>query len=196
MQRRFGGILIPSVFLGLLLGFAPTPAHACSCMGGVGPVADQVQAAVQGSKMVFSGRVVSIEDRQSGLTVFGFGSAPYGRAVTFAVNTVWKGTPRARVVVYTGWGGGDCGVGFQVGSSYLVYAGGSPDDLSTSICTRTSSLSNAQADLAALGPGAAPAPALNPWLWTAVTCLGPLLVLIGVGLFRFMRRRRHARRLA
>jgi hypothetical protein len=198
MHERFGGILILSVFLGLLLGFAPRPAYACSCAGGTGPVPDQVRAELQSSSMVFSGRVVGIEDRQSGVSVLGFlfGGATYGRAVTFEVAAVWKGTPRSRVVVHTGWGGGDCGVGFQVGESYLVYAGEAQDELRTSICTRTADLTYAQADLAVLGPGTVPSPSLSPWLWVAVTCLGPLLVLLGVGLFVFVRRRRRARLLA
>jgi hypothetical protein len=99
------------------------------------------------------------------------------------------------VVVYTGWGGGDCGYEFQVGSSYLVYAGGQTD-LGTSICSRTADLGHAQADLAVLGPGTVPPPSPSPWFWTALTCLGPLLVGIAVGLFLFVRRRRRARRLA
>jgi hypothetical protein len=58
------------------------------------------------------------------------------------------------VVLATGAAGGDCGYAFRRGDTYLVYAVGAPDDLRTSICTRTRPASEAAEDLAALGPPA------------------------------------------
>ena len=41
----------------------------------------------------------------------------------------------------------DCGLGFKTSESYLVYAYGEPDDLSTNACSLTKRLARARADL-------------------------------------------------
>src|SRR4030095_9788685 len=58
----------------------------------------------------------------------------------FAVNEGFRGgaTAGQEIEIETGAGGGDCGYPFQVGTSYLVYAGhGEGQLLSTSICSTT-----------------------------------------------------------
>ncbi|MCU1238512.1 MAG: hypothetical protein JWP63_6479 [Candidatus Solibacter sp.] len=53
-----------------------------------------------------------------------------------------------RVEIRTGMGGGDCGYGFQRGQAYVVYAyKGADGVLVASICSRTSPVEQAQADL-------------------------------------------------
>lgn len=68
----------------------------------------------------------------------------------FAVEEMLLGAPRDEVHVFSGYGGGDCGYGFQPGESYLVQAlpieGG--QGFSANICsTRVRSLANAERDL-------------------------------------------------
>ena len=46
----------------------------------------------------------------------------YGFEFEFAVDQMWRGTPARTTSVLTGRGGGDCGVPFELGKSYLVYA--------------------------------------------------------------------------
>jgi hypothetical protein len=56
-----------------------------------------------------------------------------------------------RVLIRTGMGGGDCGYGFRLGQTYVVYAYSAPDGrLTTGICTRTALIENAGDDLAYL----------------------------------------------
>ena len=68
----------------------------------------------------------------------------------FEVEGLFKGALSSEVAVLTGIGRGDCGYQFQVGEKYLVYAYGK-NGLETNICTRTTNLSRADADLGELG---------------------------------------------
>ncbi|HET7460932.1 MAG TPA: hypothetical protein VFJ82_06780 [Longimicrobium sp.] len=94
-----------------LLLHAPRPAAAfCDC---VGPRSDA--DAVRQNAVVFEGRPVRMRVVQQapGLQAHVF---------TFAVTRVRKGTRARTVQVRTGVGGGDCGVSFEIGRSYTVYA--------------------------------------------------------------------------
>jgi hypothetical protein len=57
---------------------------------------------------------------------------------------------RQRSTWLRGWGGGDCGYAFKLGQRYLVYAYREEGDkrLSTSICTRTRLIKEADDDFA------------------------------------------------
>ena len=104
---------------------ATTPAApVCDCMG---PMADA--AAVRDNHVVFVGRVT-----RSRLVTDAEGFSH--RVYTFTATRWRKGTPRRTVEVETGMGGGDCGVLFQRGRTYTVYA--RRDDrgrLGTGICS-------------------------------------------------------------
>jgi hypothetical protein len=93
-----------------LLLRATTPAPGfCSCAG---PNTDA--AAVRYNTVVFEGRPI-----RSRLALrHGFRIRVY----TFAPTRWRKGMPRRTVEVETGLGGGDCGVVFQRGRTYTVYA--------------------------------------------------------------------------
>ena len=129
---------------------AATTAEACSC---VGPL-----PACQGvwmSDAAFVGRVVNItnvEDEQEPRRAF-----LRSRRVTLEVLEQFRGenllVPRdgaSGVEVFTGQGGGDCGIAFKKGESYLVFAnaskGATPTLLETGLCNRTRELSRAQED--------------------------------------------------
>jgi len=74
------------------------------------------------------------------------------REVKFSVEESFKGLGSTEALVFTGWGGGDCGYPFRTGQQYLVYAYKDEKDgrLGTSICSRTRQLSEAKEDLAYL----------------------------------------------
>lgn len=137
------------VLLGALTVAPPCETGFCDC---VSP--PDVQSARNSAVVVFTGRVLSIRD-----TVVGEGMqhGPWQmRAVTLRVDRAWKGVDSRRFVVLTGMGGGDCGVPFRRGESYLVYAGGpSAGWPIASICGRTAPLARADADILALGPATA-----------------------------------------
>src|SRR2546423_7511971 len=93
---------------------------------------------------VFVGKVVSIETvgpeerRGPGTT----------RRVVLEVLEPLRGVATASAAVFTGQGGGDCGYGFEIGESYLVYARATNSELQVSICSRTRPLAHAGDDLA------------------------------------------------
>jgi hypothetical protein len=71
-----------------------------------------------------------------------------GFEYSFAVDRMWRGTPARTTSVLTGRGGGDCGVPFERGETYLVYAHcHKQGDCFTIICSRTRSVEHAAEDL-------------------------------------------------
>lgn len=117
-------------------------AHACSCIAPPPPEKARDQAAA-----VFSGKVLKTETVNNQLRV------------TFEVARTWKGPSERQLVVTTATNGAACGVSFKAKESYLVYCFSTKADgaLSTNLCTRTTTLKNAKADLKALGEGKEPA---------------------------------------
>ena len=120
----------------LLLIFSPSLVQACSCVmvgTGCGPWSLQREGAV------FLGKVTA-KVAQARPDAAGISDLSAGYAVHFSVDESFYGGAEAHgeAVVYTGWGGGDCGYPFVVGTSYLVYAGvGSDGRLSTGTCHGT-----------------------------------------------------------
>ena len=168
-----------------LLTITPTAVYACSCVRPESPDKELERATA-----VFAGKVTAI-DRGDGL--FNSGLTPV--EVTFQVSEVWKGPAQATLIVHTGWGGGDCGYGFQPGNEYLVYAHGSETELKASICSRTASLATAVTDLTTLGAGKIPPPdspgggLVATWLPAAFfILLGAFPVLTGLFMPRLNRR--------
>jgi len=154
----------------------PSTASACSCIEPPG-----IEEELNRSDAVFSGKVISVEDRPA------FISVP-GKTVILQVGKIWKGISQSQVKIATGQGGGDCGYDFVMGQEYLVYAVKSDsygtNSLSTIICDRTDVLSQAQGDVAVLGEGQEPAEEVdllsrNGWLY-------PILGFIGLGAIAFV----------
>jgi len=140
MRHRTQLFLLAAV---VALVVAAPPALACSCMEPSPPVESAEQA-----DAVFTGRAVSVERIVKETDYGKIGQ----RKVVFALDAVWKGVEEGdEVVVYTGTGGGDCGIPFDEGESYMVYAYGEPDDLSTGICSRTRPVELAGPDMVDLG---------------------------------------------
>ena len=81
--------------------------------------------------------------------------------VSFEVLHSFHGDQRRTMQLSTGLGGGDCGIDFEVGKRYLVYAfKDEAGELSTNTCTRTTRLEKSHENLASL-PGKRAAPATN-----------------------------------
>lgn len=130
------------------LMFTNAEVSACSCLAqGEETVTQQVSRAKNDARAVFTGKVVEIVRKPGSSSV----------VVKLKTEKSWKGTVSKRVSILTGENSALCGFNFEVGKSYLIYAQGTnANDLQTNICTRTAGLTNAKADLKALGRGRIP----------------------------------------
>ena len=116
------------------------PAYACSCLPAGPPLTALDQATA-----VFSGQVSDIKRTTTEVEV------------SFNVTEVWKGELTPTLVINTGPHSAACGYPFEIGQDYLIYAHGRNNTrLGASLCSRTTLLSNAEADLVELGDGAPP----------------------------------------
>lgn len=149
----------PIGYLLLLLVLHAQTLLACSCASPGAPAQQFASADV-----VFRGTVTARVDRQTVLrrawTTFlaligretDFAMETYARShgfeVEFSVERMWRGPASREMAIFTGRGGGDCGVPFEVGKEYLVYGWcDDEDDCFSIICSRTSVIENAAEDL-------------------------------------------------
>jgi len=169
---------------------------------------------LQNAPIVFSGRAVSVKleihDPSGALVNKLVPYASVDQVVQFLVRDVWRGDVGASGVVQSGdhasrdCGAGDCGYKFEAGKSYLVFAyqgewGMAPADYTPAItpsapigtdkCSRTELLSQASADLTALGPGRLPAAGSGPVGAGEALIPLSLVALIAVVLGVILRRR-------
>jgi hypothetical protein len=103
------------------------PADACSC-------AEPVPAceAYATTPIIFIGKVTEVRTVETEIEA------------TFTVTEKLKGNPGDTESVE---GGGLCGTMFQKGKTYIVYAGGSPGRLTSSLCSRTATTDRAKDDV-------------------------------------------------
>jgi len=153
--RQLAGLA--SVVLVAVLGIVallPECASACSCAMSPGSRQEAAKQALSDSTAVFTGEVADI-DRP--FLALGSG-APM--TVTFRVSKSWKGSQRGMLEVKTPVSGASCGYPFRSGERYLVYASGASiveeEGLEVVLCGETKPLSEAGADLEALGDGQTP----------------------------------------
>ncbi len=103
------------------------------------------------SDAVFWGEAVSVEEQGSNSS-----TPPFLGPVTFELRESWKGTSQERVIVHGQGHEAGCGLDFDEGKSYLVFAyhvgKGEEAPLETGLCSSTAPLSDAEAAPAALGP--------------------------------------------
>ena len=129
------------VSFALAVGPGAGVAQACSCA-----VLQTEEDKVQDSAAVFSGTVTSIDESQLSPNE----GPPLGKVV-FRVQDGIKGVSTDSVEVY-GYGyEASCGIQFEKGESYLVYAYRAEEDakgpLATNICQATKPLADADADI-------------------------------------------------
>jgi hypothetical protein len=187
MRRTINLILLSCLILSIMTIFIPYSVYACSCAQ-----PQTVEAELSRSKEVFAGRVLEVKEHRSL-------NGSMTKAALFEVNQIWKGGSESQIIIYTGSGGGDCGVRFEEGEEYLVYAYpstmyGDKELLITIICDRTKVMVQAQEDLAILGEGKVPTEQVNledelnrlhPYVW--ITVIG--ITVIGIMVFFFVRRK-------
>lgn len=93
--------------------------------------------------------------------------------VSFTDTRTYRGQPSDQFRVETGLGNGDCGFAFQTGKKYLVYAStGKSGRLHTGICSGTSRIEEAGAELRLLRGEPAIAEDLDAWRTTPTTSQG------------------------
>jgi hypothetical protein len=112
------------------------PAEACSCAQ-----AGSMEEEFQRSGAVFSGKVSEVgglTPERDGITTR---VRPYLAPVTFDVNAAWKGVSGDTAVVYGQGPGASCGLNFELGETYLVFASGAEtgkeSPLQTNFCSAT-----------------------------------------------------------
>ena len=137
-QKAFPYLLILALLGNLVLAAGPHAggAHACSCAEG-----RSTEEALRSSDAVFSGEVVEIGKlpmEQEGATDPGL---PLLAPVTFDVKESWKGVEEDPAVVHGQGPGPSCGLDFERGETYLVFAGrageGENSPLQTDYCGNT-----------------------------------------------------------
>jgi len=126
------------------LTWAP-PVHACKCSP-----APSVDAARRGAAAVFEGQVAHVTPVGTGDLV-----------VALNVVRAWKNADSEQLLLRTRADAAACGVHFEVGETYLVYARAAEKDaelpgLEVSRCDRTRPIAEAVDDLEELGMGVAP----------------------------------------
>jgi hypothetical protein len=127
-----------------VLGLVTPVVNACTCIGPRTPCeAYGTAAAVFVGTAIRSGKAEPLKDKSE--------PHPEPVVVKFAVEQSYLGVDSTEVVVFTGFGGGDCGYQFKIGERYLVYAYRDHIRLVTGICTRTRPFAQATEDLAFLG---------------------------------------------
>jgi hypothetical protein len=124
-----------------------------------------VTASLEFSDAVFTGRVVGVQSRlrlylrlpRYWLMTRGGRELSdeqedrmFRRRVRLKVEQAFKGVKSGKVMLYTGWGGGDCGYDFRLGSRYLVYAHDSWGSLYAGICGATKAIEKAPGEISIL----------------------------------------------
>ena len=147
-------------------------AYACSCAL-PGPLDEELINA----SAVFTGKVVKLAEPIGGIGPI---SSADPIKVTFQVYTVWKGSVSQMTTITTARSGASCGYTFEKGGEYIVYADGSENSLSVSLCSRTQPFDTAEDDLAILGIG--DAPLADSLEWTASFSYVQIAILLGIGI--------------
>ena len=143
-------IVLATAVLWLLAN--PGQVFACKCVQPGTPTEE-----LEKFSAVFAGEVVSIQHSYDPNA--SSASREDRTTVGFRVSTVWRGTVHEEMYITTPPTGGSCGFTFSEGNEYIVYAYDSPyaeGGYTVGICSRTALLSQAQADIDALGEGEAP----------------------------------------
>ena len=112
------------------------------------------------SGAIFTGQVVSVKK----VKVERFGATWPRYKVKLQVDRYWQGVDSSETVIFTGVGGGDCGIRFRKGESWIVFAEMSENRLETGGCSFTAESRYVANIIKALelGAGKQPAKRLKP----------------------------------
>ncbi|WP_010275073.1 hypothetical protein [Paenibacillus senegalensis] len=169
--KRLLIILVSVLLLVVGLGISAQPAQACSCAINLDPLSEASR-----SSAVFSGKVLEIREEKHA-------AGERIKKVLIEVDQIWKGIDQNQMWIYTAYSEPACGVDFDKGQSYLIYAmadeGGR---LNVSLCSRTASIQLAGEDLQALGTGAEPEREVDLLTESADSTMNLALIIIAGGL--------------
>lgn len=183
-SARYARIATLALVATFLVALVPGKAAACSCM----PVTTQEMVA--DAHTVFVGEEVSRTRIDRGAA----GDTWLTQAVTFRVVEAYKGSVTDQFTVYTGMGGGDCGVGPLTGLVGITISGGG--EPSISICGSVHDAAEVAQllepiDLVTSEPEPPPLEPGGVGLGGVVIAFGIALVIVGIGR-ELLRRRRQA----
>jgi MYXO-CTERM domain-containing protein len=131
---------LAAVSLLVVSWMTPLPARACSCLE------QPFEMAHAGAAAIFEGRVASVTTQEDGRLL-----------VAFDVVQTWREAGHEHVEVVTASNEVACGYPFEIGTSYLVYAGQTEGErYVVSLCSRTRRMADADDDRALLGSGVVP----------------------------------------
>ena len=147
-------IVLLGIFI--IVSLSSQTVNACTC-GGKGTPCDSYGLAAA----VFVGTVVAVRENERPKQTDQIDTEWEPMAYRFSVEQSYLGVAGTEIEVFTGSGGGDCGIRFGMGQRYLVYAYRYGDKLSTTMCTRTTSFIQANEDLAFLGTLSSAAPGVT-----------------------------------
>jgi hypothetical protein len=137
--RLLTGLVSIALVAVALVALLPDCASACTCAREPGiPEQERAERALDRATVVFAGEVVDVS-----------GGEP--ATVSFRVSEVWKGPSPETLEVTTSSQASACGYPFSEGRKYLVYAEGKR--MKVNACGESTLLSEASADLQALGNG-------------------------------------------
>ena len=162
-KKLISTTLLAFIILTLSISMSIPRAYACSCVSPLPAVLSYFNY-----DAVFSGRVVDIVPPESRGNIVSSGDPV---SVNFEVYKSYKGVDSKNVTVTTALSGVSCGYEFEKDKEYLVYAHKNNNgNLSVSLCSNTSLLSESQSDVV---------------LFNTIFFFGPLspLLLLIVGLF-------------
>jgi hypothetical protein len=190
MLLRASGTLL--FLLASLLVLPPRPAYACSCA--VWPLPQTIA----GADVILLGRVTHVDAvgwpfRFSSDPPFIYQATGGNQRVTIEVSESWK-TPLTTPITFitSDPTGAQCGYFFTIGDTYMVYAQQTAQGLQQDFCQRVVPLAQAQADMAALGPGLPPIPTAPASGWRNWSLAA--LAMVAMSLAAFLAWRRAGRR--
>jgi hypothetical protein len=140
-MKMIGTVLLFLWLTALSFTFFSATSYACSCLPPGSPKEELAKV-----DAVFSGEVLSVKDKYNST-----------KQVKVKVIESWKGIASKNITIYTSIDSASCGVHFESGKEYLIYAHLEDGKYTTYLCSRTSELVNAQLDLQELGKGTFPA---------------------------------------
>ena len=122
--------------------------YACSCVQ-PGSALDELDK----RDFVFSGKVKNMVDPKKNEVIL---SSADPITIHFDVKEVWKGINESEVLVVTERDSASCGFNFVMNEEYLVYGNMIEGKKHVSVCSKTTLLNEATADLNELGEGKLP----------------------------------------
>lgn len=150
---KFKIFICSFLVISFLFNLSITSSYACSC---VQP--ESAQKELSARDFVFSGKVKKVIDQNENSIIK---SSADLLEIHFEVNEMWKGIDETEVIVFTERDSASCGFSFTTNEDYLVYANEEERKMKVNICSRTSPLVNASADIDELGEGEKPTKIVN-----------------------------------